>query len=293
MAIAHRLEAGRFRLPSGRVHLTRIPTRMAMRSDSAAPWDKLKVDHLRRLRDVQRRLYAHDRYAVLVILQGMDAAGKDSAIDHVFSGVNPQGCQVSSFKPPSPTELAHDFLWRAQTRLPERGHLGIFNRSYYEELLVARVHPDVLAGEGLPAHDRRAKRFWDHRFQSVRDFERHLVRNGTCVVKIFLHLSKAEQRRRFLARLDEPDKYWKFSLADVRERESWKEYRAAYEACLTATHTRKAPWHVVPADHKPTAQLAVSSILLDALEGLPLQYPAPPRARRHEVADIRRHLGAE
>src|ERR1700691_4862425 len=203
----------------------------------------------------------------------MDAAGKDGAIRHVMSGVNPRGCQVSSSKQPSAAELEHDFLWRTERRRPERGQIGIFNRSYYEEVLVVRVHPEMLRSQGLSEELRDEKTIWEERYRSIVDLERHLYRNGTRAVKIFLHLSKEEQRKRFLERIDEPDKNWKFNLADIHERKYWKQYRVAYEECLSATSTHHAPWYVVPADDKENARLIVSRIVLDALDELKMAYP--------------------
>src|SRR5271166_6633738 len=207
------------------------------------------VEVLAELQDV---LYAQDQWSILLIFQAMDAAGKDGAIKHVMSGVNPQGCQVFSFTHPTPTELQHDFLWRTTRDLPARGRIGIFNRSHYEEVLIVRVHPELLRSEGLPDSRLTAKKVWHHRYRSIVDLERHLVRNGTCIVKIFLHLSKEEQRKRFLERLDQPDKNWKFSTADIQERRFWHRYMKAYEECLSATSTTDAPWYAVPADDKQT-----------------------------------------
>jgi PPK2 family polyphosphate:nucleotide phosphotransferase len=219
----------------------------------------------------------------------MDAAGKDGAIRHVMSGVNPQGCEVSSFKQPSAEELEHDFLWRTTCRLPERGRIGIFNRSYYEEVLVVRVHPEILRSQGLAEELRDENTIWNERYRSIVDLERHLDRNGTRTVKIFLHLSKNEQRKRFLARIDEPRKNWKFSLADIHERKYWKDYMAAYEECLNATSTHHAPWYAVPADDKETARLIVSQIVVDALGELKMAYPKTTAKRREELTSIR-HL---
>jgi PPK2 family polyphosphate:nucleotide phosphotransferase len=240
----------------------------------------------------QELLYGANQYALLLIFQGMDAAGKDGAIRHVMSGVNPQGCEVSSFKQPSADELEHDFLWRSTQRLPGRGRIGIFNRSYYEEVLVVRVHPEILRGEGL-AGELRNKDVWDDRYESIVDMERHLDRNGTRVVKIFLHLSKEEQKKRFLARIEEPDKNWKFSMADIHERKYWKQYQSAFEECLQATSTRQAPWYAVPADDKENARLIVSQIVLDALGGLKMSYPKTTAKRRQELEAIRVQLEKE
>ena len=239
---------------------------------------------------LQRLHYASGRYALLLIIQGMDAAGKDGAIRHVMSGVNPQGCEVFSFKQPSAGELKHDFLWRETCRLPERGRIGIFNRSYYAEVLVVRVHPEILRGQGLPDELLNEENLWQERYRSIVDFEAHLHRNGTRIIKVFLHLSKEEQRKRFLARLDEPDKNWKFSLSDIHERKYWKQYMTAYEECLNATTTRHAPWYVVPADDKENARLIVSQILLDTFEELRMAYPKSDAGRRRELRAIRKTL---
>jgi PPK2 family polyphosphate:nucleotide phosphotransferase len=220
----------------------------------------------------------------------MDAAGKDGVIRHVMSGINPQGCEVFSFKQPSAEELEHDFLWRAVCRLPERGRIGIFNRSYYEEVLVVRVHPEILRNEGLSKQLQDDKSKWDDRYRSIIDFEKHLDRNGTRIVKVFLHLSKDEQRKRFLARIDDPEKNWKLSLADIHERKFWKDYVKAYEECLSATSTHHAPWYVVPADDKDEARLIVSQIVLDALKELNMSYPATTPKHRAELESIRKML---
>jgi len=220
----------------------------------------------------------------------MDAAGKDGAIKHVMSGVNPQGCQVYSFKHPSAEELAHDFLWRTTRNLPERGRIGIFNRSYYEEVLIVRVHPEILQGEQLPSELVEKKGFWDKRFHSINELEKHLDRNGTRIIKFFLHLSKEEQRQRFLRRLEDPDRNWKFSKFDLVERGFWKEYQNAYEDCLTATSTDHAPWYVVPADDKLNARLIISQIVVSALKDLKLDYPKPDEARLKEIQALKRQL---
>jgi PPK2 family polyphosphate:nucleotide phosphotransferase len=245
-----------------------------------------------RLRELQEMLYAYDRWSVLLVFQAMDAAGKDSTIEHVMSGVNPAGCQVQSFKAPSPEELDHDFLWRTTCRLPERGRIGIFNRSYYEEVLVVRVHPDFLRGQRLPpevVHDD----IWKERFEDIRTFERHLARSGTAVIKFFLHVSKEEQKKRFLSRLDEPEKHWKFSAGDVKEREHWDEYMEAYEDCIAHTSTEQAPWYVIPADHKWYMRLAVSEIIVQRLEELNLAYPEVDEKKKDEVAAARTMLEGE
>jgi PPK2 family polyphosphate:nucleotide phosphotransferase len=247
---------------------------------------------IERLIDLQERLYAQDRWAVLIVLQGMDAAGKDSVVKHVMSGVNPQGCEVHAFKAPSEEELQHDFLWRAATRLPERGHIGIFNRSYYEEVLIVRVHPKVLAPERLPT-DLAGKSLWKHRFKEINAFERHLVRNGTLVLKFHLRLSREEQRKRFLARLDEPNKRWKFSINDVQERQYWDDYMRAYEDMIRNTSTEHAPWYVVPADNKHVTWLAVAETLVDALERLAPQAPKISGAKLKELKAARKALLGE
>ena len=240
--------------------------------------------------ELQNLLYASDRYAVLLIFQAMDAAGKDSAIKHVMSGVNPQGCQVFSFKHPSLEELDHDFLWRCARALPERGRIGIFNRSYYEEVLIVRVHPELLRAERLPDEALDEKNIWRDRYRSIHDFEAHLHRNGTQIVKFFLHVSKEEQRERFLRRLEEPDKNWKFNRTDVEERKYWKDYMKAYEACLKATSTRDSPWYAVPADDKPNTWLIISQIILDTLRGLQMEYPRLDEEKRKELRLLRKML---
>jgi PPK2 family polyphosphate:nucleotide phosphotransferase len=242
------------------------------------------------LSSLQRLHYASNRYALLLIFQAMDAAGKDGAIRHVMSGVNPQGCQVFSFKQPSAEELEHDFLWRTTRRLPERGRIGIFNRSYYEEVLIVRVHPEILLGQGLPDELLYEEAVWKGRYRSIVDLEKHLHRNGTRILKFFLHLSKDEQRKRFLDRIDEPDKNWKFSLSDIHERKYWTHYMKAYEDCLHATSTHDAPWYVVPADDKENARLIVSQIVLDALNELKMAYPKTTAKRRRELKSIRKQL---
>jgi PPK2 family polyphosphate:nucleotide phosphotransferase len=276
--------------PAEKVKLKDWPTNVKPFGGSKKAYRKLLAEHVSQLSSLQQLHYASNRYALLLIFQGMDAAGKDGAIRHVMSGVNPQGCQVSSFKQPSADELEHDFLWRTTCRLPERGQIGIFNRSYYEEVLIVRVHPEILRGQGLSPELRDEKTVWEERYRSILDLESHLHRNGTRTIKIFLHLSREEQRKRFLDRIDEPEKNWKFSLADIRERGFWKQYMEAYEACLSATSTRHAPWYVVPADDKDSARLLVSQIVLDSLEDLKMAYPKPTANRRRELKAIRKLL---
>ena len=272
------------------VDLKKRPTNVAPTYKWKGQYQRLLREHVAQLSSQQQLLYASNRYAVLLIFQAMDAAGKDGAIKHVMSGVNPQGCQVFSSKHPNPIEFQHDFLWRSIRDLPERGRIGIFNRSYYEEVLIARVHPEILHGERLPdaPHDDNA--IWHDRYRSITNLEKHLHGNGTRIIKIFLHLSKEEQRRRILARIDQPEKNWKFSSADIIERKFWKRYMKAYEMCLSATSTRNAPWYVVPADDKENARLIVSKIVLDTLEGLKLAYPRTTPNRRRELLSIRKQL---
>jgi len=286
-----KIDPDEFRVrPGKRLRLKKWPTRVKPYYASEEQYEKRLADQVEQLSSLQSLLYASNRYALLVIFQAMDAAGKDGVIKRVMSGVNPQGCQVFSFKHPSAEELQHDFLWRTTRFLPERGRIGIFNRSYYEEVLVVRVHPEILRGENLPEDLLDPDSIWDQRFRSIAGLEDHLHRNGTRVIKFFLHLSKEEQRKRFLARIDEPDKNWKFNLADVEERKHWKQYMKAYEACLAATSTRHAPWYVVPADDKPNARLIVSRIIVDALKELDMSYPEPDAARRRELQAIRKRL---
>jgi len=286
-----RIKVKPFRVREGeRVRLKKWPTRVKPFYASKAHYERLLADHIERLSRLQNMLYAHNRYALLLIFQAMDAAGKDGAIKHVMSGVNPQGCQVFSFSHPSAQELEHDFLWRTTRCLPERGRIGIFNRSYYEEVLIVRVHPEVLRSESLPDEALDNGKIWTHRYRSILDLEKHLHRNGTRIVKFFLHVSKEEQRRRLLARIDNPDKNWKFSRADLAERGRWEAYRKAYEDCLSATSTPRAPWHVVPADDKENAHLVISQIILDTLRGLKLHYPKTSPARRKELRALRAQL---
>ena len=276
--------------PGAKVQLSEWPTTVKPFCESKKDYQELLEEHVAELSSLQHLHYASNRYALLLIFQGMDAGGKDGAIRHVMSGINPQGCQVFSFKQPSAEELEHDFLWRTTCRLPQRGHIGIFNRSYYEEVLVVRVHPEILLSQGLSEELRDEKTIWEQRYRSIRDLESHLYRNGTRTVKIFLHLSKEEQRKRFLERIDEPDKNWKFSSADIHERKYWKRYMEAYEACLSATSTHHAPWYVVPADDKENARLAVSQIVLDAFHEMKMAYPKTTAKRRQELKSIRKQL---
>jgi PPK2 family polyphosphate:nucleotide phosphotransferase len=279
-----------YRVPEGKkIRLKKWPTEGSRYYKSDKQYDSALRERIDEMSDLQTILYAANRYAVLLIFQAMDAAGKDSAIKHVMSGVNPQGCQVFSFKHPSLEELDHDFLWRTSRCLPERGRIGIFNRSYYEEVLIVRVHPELLEAEGVP-NGPAGDKTWQRRYRSIRDLEAHLHRNGTRIVKIFLHLSKEEQRKRFLARIDEPDKNWKFSRADVEERKLWKDYMKAYEACLGATSTDDSPWYIVPADDKKNARLIISEIFLDTLRRLKLEYPKLSDDQVKELRSVRRLL---
>jgi PPK2 family polyphosphate:nucleotide phosphotransferase len=271
------------------VKLKKWPTQIIPVYKSKEQYQEILSEHIRKLSAKQSLLYASGRYSLLLIFQGMDAAGKDGAIKHVLTGINPQGCEVFSFKQPSADELAHDFLWRTTVRLPERGHIGIFNRSYYEEVLIVRVHPEILHNEGLP-DGLIGETIWEERYRSIVDLENHLYRNGTRIIKFFLHLSKEEQRKRFLARIDEPEKNWKFGPADIEERKFWSDYRKAYEACLSATSTQEAPWYIVPADDKENARVIVSHIILETLNELKMSFPEVDNVRRKELQSIRKLL---
>ena len=286
-----RIDLSRFRVREGlKVNLDTWPTRVHPLYRSKGHYRSLLGDAVEQLSERQNLLYAHDRYALLLIFQAMDAAGKDSVIKHVMSGVNPQGCQVFSFKHPSATELDHDFLWRTTMCLPERGRIGIFNRSYYEEVLIVRVHPEILKAQRLPNGVLESRRIWQQRYRSILDLESHLHRNGTRVVKFFLHLSRKEQRQRFLARIDNPEKNWKFSAADLAERDRWDDYMRAYEQCLEATSREQAPWYVVPADDKANARLIVSRAILETIDQLEMDYPTLDRTKLKELQEIRKAL---
>ena len=276
-----------------RVRLHKWPTAIKPYYRSQEHCEELLAEHVARLSELQTLLYAHNRYAVLVIFQAMDAAGKDSAIKHVMSGINPQGCQVYSFKHPSAQELEHDFLWRTTTCLPERGRIGIFNRSYYEEVLIVRVHPEILQSQSIPEECLGKENIWDERYRSINALERHLYRNGTRIVKFFLHISKEEQRKRFLRRIDDPHKNWKFSQSDIEERKRWDDYMTAYEECIAATSTRYAPWNIIPADDKANARLIISRILAATMEELDMSFPEPSAAHLKELQSIRRSLEKE
>jgi PPK2 family polyphosphate:nucleotide phosphotransferase len=276
--------------PGKKVDLDKWPTIEEPLCKSTKQYQELLEEHVHELSSLQELHYASNSHALLLIFQGMDGAGKDGAIRHVMSGVNPAGCEVVSFKQPSAEELEHDFLWRTICRLPERGRIGIFNRSYYEEVLVVRVHPEILRSQGLPEKLRNKKDIWEQRFQSIVDMEKHLHRNGTETIKIFLHLSYEEQRKRFLARIDAPEKNWKFSAADIHERKYWKQYMKAYEACFRATSTHHAPWYIVPADYKDNARLVVSQIIVDAMKRLKMTHPRTTAKRRLELQAIKKLL---
>ncbi|MHB8455903.1 MAG: ADP-polyphosphate phosphotransferase [Acidiferrobacterales bacterium] len=273
-----------------KVKLEKWPTVVEPVYRSRRQYQKLLAEHVAQLSALQQLHYASNCFAVLLIFQAMDAAGKDGAIKHVMSGVIPQGCQVFSFKHPSAAELEHDFLWRTTRCLPERGRIGIFNRSYYEEVLIVRVHPEILRSEGLAVELLDEKAIWEDRYRSIVEMENHLTRNGTRIIKFFLHLSKDEQRRRFLDRIDEPEKNWKFSLADIHERKYWEQYMKAYEACLNATSTKQAPWYIVPADDKENARLIVSKIVVDALRSLKLSHQRVGAKRQRELKSFRELL---
>jgi PPK2 family polyphosphate:nucleotide phosphotransferase len=283
----------RYRIEQGRgFSLGRIKPGDTHRLESRERAESLLREGVELLAELQDKLYAQDRWSLLVVLQAMDAAGKDGTIKHVMSGVNPQGCEVYSFKAPSPQDLDHDFLWRTSRCLPERGRIGIFNRSYYEEVLVVRVHPDILARQKL-APSLVTKNIWKERYEDINSFERYLSRNGTVIRKFFLHVSKAEQRRRFLERLEEPEKNWKFSLADAQERQHWGAYQRAYEDMIRHTATKHAPWFVVPADHKWFTRVVVAGAIIDALADLALEYPKVDAAKKKELAAARAALKAE
>ena len=280
-----------FRVKDGKnVNLKKWPTDIKSYYESKKQFKETLQERVNELSELQNLLYAANRFAVLLIFQAMDAAGKDGAIKHVMSGVNPQGCQVFSFKHPSPEELDHDFLWRTTRNLPERGRIGIFNRSYYEEVLIVRVHKELLRAENLPQEILDDKNIWDERYRSIRDLEAHLHRNGTRIVKFFLHVSKEEQRKRFLSRIDEPEKNWKFNRGDIEEREYWSDYMAAYEACLEGTSTRHSPWFIVPADDKQNTRLIISEIILHTLRKLKMKYPVLDEKRRNELRSLRKLL---
>jgi PPK2 family polyphosphate:nucleotide phosphotransferase len=288
-----KIESKDYRIKEGEgVNLKKHPTVVNPVYSSKEEYKKLLGKHVEQLSSLQQILYASNQYALLLIFQAMDAAGKDGVIRHVMSGVDPQGCEVYSFKHPSATELEHDFLWRTYNCLPGRGRIGIFNRSYYEEVLIVKVHPEILKGEGVPYKHADEKKIWKERYRSITDMEKHLYRNGTRIIKFFLHISEEEQRKRFLARIDEQAKNWKFNLADIEERKYWKQYMKAYEACLSATSTKESPWYIVPSDDKENSRLIVSRIILDTVKKLKLSFPRSDESHEKELQSIREQLSA-
>jgi PPK2 family polyphosphate:nucleotide phosphotransferase len=278
--------------PGKRIKLAKYDPGFTWRVDDKEQAEKLLQEGVQRLADEQDKLYAQNTQALLIIFQAMDAAGKDGTIKHVMSGINPQGCQVYSFKAPSPEERDHDYLWRSMKALPERGRIGIHNRSYYEEVLVVRVHPEILRSQQLP-EEKKGKRIWKERFDQINHFERYLTDNGIVVLKFFLNVSKAEQKKRFLERLDKPEKNWKFSVTDAKERQHWDEYMAAYEDVFTHTSTPWAPWYIVPADNKWFMRLSVAAVIYQTLKGMKLKYPKVDEAQRKQLVEARRLLLAE
>ncbi len=279
--------------PGQKIELKDWPTRIKPIYRSKKHYAQLLEAQINELRELQNTLYADNQQALLIIFQAMDAAGKDSAIKHVMSGVNPQGCQVFSFKHPSTEELDHDFLWRTTRCLPERGRIGIFNRSYYEEVLIVRVHPELLQAQGVTHTGQKLASLWQARYQSMLDLESHLSRNGTRIIKFFLHLSKDEQRLRFLKRIEQPEKNWKFSMADLKERACWKQYMQAYTACLSSTSSKAAPWYVIPADDKENARLLIADVIVDTLRDMQLNYPVLSAVQQQELQQARKLLQTE
>jgi PPK2 family polyphosphate:nucleotide phosphotransferase len=275
------------------IQLKKWPTRVAQYYSSQKDYKKLLSEDVAQLSSLQQKHYACNRYALLLIFQAMDAAGKDGIIRHIMSGVNPQGCQVYSFKHPTATELDHDFLWRTSICLPGRGMIGVFNRSYYEDVLIVRVHPEILRSQAVPDNQLNGEGIWKRRYQSILDLEKHLHRNGTRIVKFFLHISKEEQRKRFLERIDEPDKNWKFNEADLKEREFWKDYMKAYELCISATSTDDAPWYIVPGDDKENARLIASQIVLTTMRRLEPEFPETTAERVMELQAFRKQLAKQ
>lgn len=286
-----KLNVEQFRVKqAANMKLAERPTLIDPLYDSKKDYKKLLKQQISELSEQQQLQYAHDRYSLLLVFQAMDAAGKDGAIKHVMSGINPQGCQVFSFKQPSDTELDHDFLWRTSRCLPERGRIGIFNRSYYEEVLVVKVHPEYLGGQKLPDNKKPTETFWKQRYNSIIEHEAHLHRNGTRIIKFYLHLSKEEQAKRFLARIDDPEKNWKFSFGDIEERKHWNKYMKAYEACLNKTSMTDSPWYVVPADDKKNARLIIAETILNTYKSLDMHYPKTSSKKRDELSAIRDQL---
>jgi PPK2 family polyphosphate:nucleotide phosphotransferase len=276
-----------------KVKLKKWSTNVPSMYKSKEQYHQILAEHIHQMNSLQNLLYASNQYSLLLIFQGMDASGKDGAIKHVMSGVNPQGCQVFSFKHPSVQELEHDFLWRTTQCLPERGRIGVFNRSYYEEVLIVRVHPEILASQGLPKESLDKKTIWQDRYNSIVNLEKHLCRNGTRIIKFFLHISKDEQKKRFLQRIDSPEKNWKFSIADIEERKFWQDYVSAYEDCMNATSMTNSPWFIVPADDKDNARLIISQIILDTLNDLDMTYPSMNEDRLKELHSFRKLLSKE
>jgi len=272
------------------IKLKDFPTDCPHYYDSKEHYSEILGDHVKRLDHYQSLLYSHNRYALLLIFQGMDTSGKDGAIKHVLSGINPAGCQVYSFKQPSSEDLDHDFFWRTTRALPERGRIGIFNRSYYEEVLIVRVHPEILDNESLPEDELDLNKIWKHRFESIRDYEKHLVRNGTRPLKFFLHISKKEQANRLLARIDDPDKNWKVNMGDLHERKYWKEYQHAYQDAISETSTDDSPWYIIPADDKKNARIIISHILLNYLKSLKMNFPRVTPEHLKELEQMRKML---
>jgi PPK2 family polyphosphate:nucleotide phosphotransferase len=270
--------------------LNECPTNIAPLFHSKKHYKKKLKKQVKKLSKLQQLLYGSNRYSLLLIFQAMDAAGKDGVIRHVMSGINPQGCQVTSFKHPSAVELEHDFLWRTNQALPERGHIGVFNRSYYEEVLIVRVHPEILEAQKIPLENLDKNDLWEERFRSINNLERHLYNGGTRIIKIFLHLSQEEQQSRFIARIDNPDKNWKFTDADIQERKFWPEYQKAYQECLRATSTNNNPWYVVPADDKKNARLIVAKIMHKTLKALNMNYPISDEQRKLELQLFKQKL---
>ena len=286
-----KIDSKDFRVPkNAKIKLKKWSTKIKPCFESKEEYQNILENHVHELSDWQRLLESDHHYSLLLIFQGMDTAGKDGAIRHVLSGVNPQGCQVYSFKSPSTVELEHDFLWRTTCQLPERGRIGIFNRSYYEEVLIVRVHPNILVGENLPKEAQNKKNIWKNRYRSIVDLEKHLHCNGTRVIKFFLHISKDEQRKRFLERIDAPEKNWKLTSDDIEERQYWDDYMEAYEECLGATSTKESPWYIVPADDKENSRIIISTIILDTLSKMKLSYPETDAKRREELQVIRKEL---
>ena len=287
-----KIKSDDFRVHAKKFNIHKERTSVDRYFKSKDEYQDILDEHKKQMSAYQSQLYADDRYAVLLIFQAMDGAGKDGAIKHVMSGVNPQGCQVFSFKHPSAVDLDHDFLWRTTVCLPERGRIGIFNRSYYEEVLIVRVHPEILAAQRLPREAFDGD-IWPGRYRSIVEFEEHLYRNGTRIVKFFLHISKDEQRKRFLDRIDQPEKNWKFSEADLKERQLWEEYMQAYEDCLRETSTGTSPWYAIPADDKRNARLIISQIVVDTLQSLNLSFPKTDKDRHKELRSLRSQLESE